>query len=99
MLPSILHHLTKISIKPLASSISHFFLTVFKKKKFSLLILAEECEATVLWDGDMKSSSPHAVSAPAPAHPSEQETPKPIAPPPFKPAPQPAKGTLSFLLL
>ncbi|CAM4730174.1 unnamed protein product [Leuciscus chuanchicus] len=53
----------------------------------------EECEATVLWDGDMKSSSPHAVSAPAPApvHPSEQETPKPIAPPPFKPAPQPAK--------
>ncbi|XP_077098934.1 GRB10-interacting GYF protein 1 isoform X5 [Siphateles boraxobius] len=51
----------------------------------------EECEATAVWDGDRKSSSspPHAVSAPV--HPSEQETPKPIAPPPFKPAPQPAK--------
>ncbi|KAK7120440.1 hypothetical protein R3I94_020438 [Phoxinus phoxinus] len=51
----------------------------------------EECEATAVWDGDRKSSSPHAVSAPAPVHPSEQETPKPIAPPPFKPAPLPAK--------
>ncbi|KAK7125885.1 hypothetical protein R3I93_021303 [Phoxinus phoxinus] len=51
----------------------------------------EECEATAVWDGDRKSSSPHAVSAPAPVHPSEQETPKPIAPPPFKPAPPPAK--------
>lgn len=50
-----------------------------------------------MWDGDRKSSSPHALSAPV--HLSEQETPKPIAPPPFKPAPQPAKGTLSFLLL
>lgn len=87
-----------LNIKPLTSSISHaemfshFFLSFLN---LSLLILAEECEATAVCDGDRKSSSPHAVSAPAPVHPSEQETPKPIVPPPSKPAPQPAEGTLS----
>jgi len=89
-----------LNIKPLASSISHaemfshFFLNSFLN--LSLLILVEECEATAVCDGDRKSSSPHAVSAPAPVHPSEQETPKPIVPPPSKPVPQPAEGTLSF---
>lgn len=87
-----------LNIKPLTSSISHaemfshFFLSFLN---LSLLILAEECEATAVCDGDRKSSSPHAVSAPAPVHPSDQETPKPIVPPPSKPAPQPAEGTLS----
>ncbi|XP_050976912.1 GRB10-interacting GYF protein 1 isoform X1 [Labeo rohita] len=55
---------------------------------------SEACEAITVCDGDRKSSSPHAVSAPAPVHPvAEEDTPKPIVTPPSKPAPQPAEDT------
>ncbi|XP_051541511.1 GRB10-interacting GYF protein 1-like isoform X2 [Myxocyprinus asiaticus] len=52
----------------------------------------EDCEAASVCEGNGKSASPIAVSAPGPIHPSEQESPKPTVTPPLKPAPQAAKG-------
>lgn len=89
-----------MNIKRLACFISqadvfpHFFFLLFSKLA-SFLFSGDTCEAIVMYDGDRKSSSPHAVSAPAPVHPvAEEETPKPIVTPPSKPTPQPSEGSL-----
>uniref|UniRef100_A0A8C2G745 GRB10 interacting GYF protein 1b n=2 Tax=Cyprinus carpio TaxID=7962 RepID=A0A8C2G745_CYPCA len=64
----------------------------YQEKQDSPADKSEACEAITVCDGDKNSSSPPAVSAPAPVHPvAEEETPKPIVTPPSKPAPQPAE--------
>uniref|UniRef100_A0A8C1K4U8 GRB10 interacting GYF protein 1b n=1 Tax=Cyprinus carpio TaxID=7962 RepID=A0A8C1K4U8_CYPCA len=64
----------------------------YQEKQDSPADKSEACEAITVCDGDKNSSSPPAVSAPAPVHPvAEEETPKPIVTPPSKHAPQPAE--------
>uniref|UniRef100_A0A673KE22 GRB10 interacting GYF protein 1b n=1 Tax=Sinocyclocheilus rhinocerous TaxID=307959 RepID=A0A673KE22_9TELE len=62
-----------------------------QEKKDSPADKSNTCEAIAVCDRDRNSSSPHAVSAPAPVHPvAEEKTRKPIVTPPSKPAPQPS---------
>ncbi|XP_059394475.1 GRB10-interacting GYF protein 1-like [Carassius carassius] len=63
-----------------------------QEKKDSPADKSDTCEAIVVCDGDIKSSSLHAVSTPAPVQPvAEEKTLKPILTPPSKPAPQPSE--------